>query len=398
VYLLRKLIFLISFLGVQSSWGLDSLSYSGRIVNADGSPVSGPVDLKVELAYSSNTAAILCSQDSTNVGLTNGVFHIKLDLDCSPKTLTQVLAETPATHSATIRITDTTNGKAYSFQALHSMPYSNVSEQLVQMGASDGQILTWDNGTWKPLAPAATASGSIGTAELADGSVTNSKVASGISRSKLASGVGGYVLVNDGAGLVSETPYLSIAQGGTGATTVLGVFTSLGLGTAASADLGLTTGNALAFDDVEICDPTEKLMLTAAPTIQWVCLAENTSVDSTKLPLAGGTMTGNITMGTNRITGLPTPVAADEAVSKDYVDNLSESKWVTNGTAINYATGNVGVGVSAPAERLDVAGNIALTGGIRLRSGTNYVEIKTPTLGSNLLLMLPSTAALQGMF
>lgn len=389
--MLYRWIIVFILVGIQLSWGSDSFSYSGRLVNADGSPVSGPVNLKAELAYSNDTTIILCSQDFTTVSLTHGVFHIKLDLDCTPKTINQVLAETPATHSVAIRITDTSNSKAYSFQALHSMPYSNVSKQLVQMGATDGQVLTWGDGQWKPLAPAAVESGSIGTTELEDGSVTNSKLATGINRSKLANGTGNYVLVNDGSGLVSETPYLSIAQGGTGATTVPGVFASLGLGSAATADLGLTTGNALGFDDVEICLATEKLMLTAAPTVQWTCVPENTSVDSTKLPLAGGTMTGDINMGSNRIVGLGEPVDADEAVNKTYVDTLSEINWKASGTHVYYNnTGNVGVGVVAPVEKIDVAGNVALTGGIRLRSGTNYVELKAPALTGNVLFVLPT--------
>jgi hypothetical protein len=376
----------------------DSLSYSGRLVNADGSPVTGPVDLKAELIYSNDPTVILCHQDLTNIALTNGVFHIKLDFDCASKTITQILAETPPTHSAAIRIIDVENGKAYSFQALHSMPYSHVSKQLVKMGATDGQVLTWDGEAWKPLAPAALESGSVGTNELADGSVTDPKVASGISRSKLASGNAGYVLVNDGAGLVGETPYLSIAQGGTGATTVAGVFANLGLGSAATADLGLTTGNALAFDDVKFCLETEKLMLTAAPTVQWICAPENSPEDSTKLPLAGGMMAGTIDMNTNRIIGLPTPTDPGEAVSKDYVDTLNESKWKTSGSHIHFDGGNVGIDTATPAEKLDVAGNIALTGKVRLKSDTaNYVELKAPlSLGSTLTFNLPNAYGTDG--
>ena len=41
---------------------------------------------------------------------------------------------------------------------------------------------------------------------------------------------------------------------------------------------------------------------------------------ATKLPLAGGTMTGAIAMGTNKITGLGDPTAAQDAASKNYAD------------------------------------------------------------------------------
>lgn len=41
---------------------------------------------------------------------------------------------------------------------------------------------------------------------------------------------------------------------------------------------------------------------------------------STYLPLAGGTMTGNIAMGSNKVTGLAAPTSANDAVRKAYAD------------------------------------------------------------------------------
>lgn len=41
---------------------------------------------------------------------------------------------------------------------------------------------------------------------------------------------------------------------------------------------------------------------------------------ATKLPLAGGTMTGAIAMGTNKITGLGDPTNAQDAATKNYID------------------------------------------------------------------------------
>jgi len=43
---------------------------------------------------------------------------------------------------------------------------------------------------------------------------------------------------------------------------------------------------------------------------------------ATKLPLAGGTMSGAIAMGTNKITGLGDPTSAQDAVTKNYLDNV----------------------------------------------------------------------------
>ena len=68
---------------------------------------------------------------------------------------------------------------------------------------------------------------------------------------------------------------------------------------------------------------------------------------ATKLPLAGGTMTGAIAMGTNKITGLGNPTNAQDAATKYYIDNavLAPSNLtgpitsVGNATAIASQTG-----------------------------------------------------------
>ena len=44
---------------------------------------------------------------------------------------------------------------------------------------------------------------------------------------------------------------------------------------------------------------------------------------ATKLPLAGGTMSGAIAMGTNKITGLGTPTTSTDAATKAYVDSVT---------------------------------------------------------------------------
>ena len=48
--------------------------------------------------------------------------------------------------------------------------------------------------------------------------------------------------------------------------------------------------------------------------------ATTTTALATKLPKAGGTMTGAIAMGTNKVTGLGAPTAGTDATTKTYVD------------------------------------------------------------------------------
>jgi len=195
----------------------ESLSYSGRLVNANGSPVSGPVNLKVELAYTNAPSSILCSQDFSNVILSNGVFHLKVDLDCgSPVTLSQVLNQIPANESAAIRVTDVTHSKTYSFQALHSMPFANIAEtsrQLIQMGASDGQVLKWSNASskWMPGSPGGggTVTNVSASAPL---SVTNGGTTPALAIAKANSTTDGYLSATDWTAFNNK---VGVATGGT---------------------------------------------------------------------------------------------------------------------------------------------------------------------------------------
>lgn len=76
----------------------------------------------------------------------------------------------------------------------------------------------------------------------------------------------------------------------------------------------LSDGTITITDFVDEDDMTSN-SATKVPTQQSV-----KAYADTMLPLAGGTMTGAIAMGTNKITGLGTPTAGADAATKAYVD------------------------------------------------------------------------------
>ena len=62
-----------------------------------------------------------------------------------------------------------------------------------------------------------------------------------------------------------------------------------------------------------------------------------TTALATKLPLAGGTMTGSIAMSTAKITGLGDPTAAQDAATKSYVDTADALKLNLSGGTMSGA-------------------------------------------------------------
>jgi hypothetical protein len=86
--------------------------------------------------------------------------------------------------------------------------------------------------------------------------------------------------------------------------------------------------------------------------------ATTTAALATKLPLAGGTLSGSLAMGTSKITGLGTPTAGTDASTKAYVDTADALKVTKAGDTMSgvLAMGaNKITGVADPTTAQDAA-------------------------------------------
>ena len=407
--LLISFIFIVQLLQMAAA-AAEELSYSGRLVNANGSPVTGLVDLKFDVAYSGAPTVIICTKTVTGVALSNGVFHVSLDIensDCSPsKAFEDVLSDVPNNESVILQVTDSTNGKVYPHQAFKSVPLSiqsNIAKTLSVKG-TDGQVLKLVGGKWVasngggsgsiteiqtgsglsggPITSSGTisiATNGVTSSHILDGTISNADInaSAGIARSKIAGSLANHVVINDGAGLLSAVSHLPVNLGGTGAGTANDARTNLGLGDAATRNVGLNSGNILLADEVPSCLAHQKIQKTAVAPYLFSCVNDNDSADASKLPLLGGTMLGAINMGGFAITNLIDPVNPQDAATRNYVHTyvtsellgVSESQWLDSASDIYFNAGKVGVGTSTPNVLLDVYGG-ALHVGMSINAPT----------------------------
>jgi len=73
------------------------------------------------------------------------------------------------------------------------------------------------------------------------------------------------------------------------------------------------------------------------------------TADALKLNLSGGTLSGNLAMGSNKVTGLDTPTASGDATTKGYVDGILGSATAAATSASAASTSQTAAATSATA-------------------------------------------------
>jgi hypothetical protein len=102
---------------------------------------------------------------------------------------------------------------------------------------------------------------------------------------------------------------------------------------------------------------------------------------ATKLSLSGGTMTGAIAMGTNKITGLGDPTSAQDAATKNYIDTQTTSAAASATAAALSASAAATSATSAATSATSAANSysavVGLTGAGILRDMGSITETDT---------------------
>jgi SpoU rRNA methylase family enzyme len=119
---------------------------------------------------------------------------------------------------------------------------------------------------------------------------------------------------------------------------------------------GGTMTGAIAMGTAKITGLGDPTTLQDAATKNYVDTA-----DALKLNLTGGTMSGAIAMGTNKITGVGNPTLAQDAATKDYVDDIlgSATSAATSAAAAATSASNAATSASNAASSATASSNSA---------------------------------------
>ena len=228
-----------------------------------------------------------------------------------------------------------------------------VSTDIANDAIVDADINTAANIAWTKIAPSST----VSATELGYLDGVTSAIQTQID-SKLATATASSTYAPLANPALTGTPTAPTATAGTSTTQL-----------ATTAFVGTAVSNLVA------SAPSTLDTLNELATALGNDAAFSTTVTNSiaaKLPLAGGTMTGAIAMGTNKITGMGTPTVSTDAATKGYVDGVT--------VAPSNLTG--------PITSVGSATSIASQTG----TGTKFVVDTSPTLVTPVLGVATATS------
>lgn len=174
--------------------------------------------------------------------------------------------------------------------------------------------------------------------------------------------------INEDVALTATATELNVLDGITASTAELNTLDGI---TATVAELNILDGVTSTAAELNILDGAT-LTTTELNYVDGVTSSIQTQLDG-KLDESGGTMTGNLAMGTNRITGLGAPDQSTDAATKAYVDAAVEGLHVHEAARVA-VQGNISIATGL--ENGDTAGGVTLVTGDRvlIKDQTNAAE------------------------
>ena len=321
-------------------------SYSGRITETSGRPISGPVALRVRFYHDKDGQApiLTVTEGLQSVTLQQGVFQFSLQIPASD--YDKVFSD--VTQPVWIQITDMTHNatKPFPLQQLEMTPYAAkvpVDGTTVRFN-SEGKLAVGPVGA--PTANQFITKNAHG--DLIWDTPTSSASALQGQNISATAPAAGQVLKYDGSQWLPAT----ITSGSGTQTSISSVGPLAVTGSATAPTLSIMQATSVSDGYISSAD--------------WLSFSNKQSgLGYTPINKAGDTLSGSLNMGTQSITNLPTPTAASDAATKGYADTAFVRK---DGTTPLTAPWNIGT------QDLSSIGNMSLAASKTLNLGTYGVD------------------------
>lgn len=409
------------------------LSYLGRLTDASGMPISGPIDLELNF-YRSETGSdrvAIAPLRFNSLSLADGVFQLNIALSATDFHL----VFPASTASVYVEVTDLSHGKTYKRQKYNTVPYAlKVPTDGTSIGytsdgklsviglrgaplpaaaPANGQILKWQSTGWVWGNDETGGNGTAVTStQIQDGTISNVDVAAtaAIAGTKIVPNFGSQNIVTTGTISGDGSGLTNVPSGVLGTTIESSEITD---GTITDADISSISQSKVTGLSSTLSSKENSISAgTAAQYYRgdknWATLDTSAVPENVNLYFtdgrARGVINATVPVAYNSATGTIS-MAAATSVSHGY---LSSSDWITfnnkqapiNNAAVLNA-GKVTTEMQAGVEVKAFGAGAGQTGELRFSelaaNGSNFVSFKAPDfISSNWTWTLPAADGSNG--
>ncbi|MFG1484791.1 tail fiber domain-containing protein [Halobacteriovorax sp. RZ-1] len=355
------LAFSLSFLSLNLHASTSKLGYSGRLVQSNGTPITGTPNLQFDLFYSNDLSTVVATQTINNVPLSNGIYTVELDF----AGIATVINTIPVGETLVIRVTDTTNSIVFDYQNILANPIAIYANHAALAETIANDAITPDSVDF--------------TGACSTGQVVSVNASNEFECVDQTAAVSVDSTLVDNTGVIGQA---NIGSAGTYTSVTVDNFGRVTSGSSPEIDSSGIQDGSIMDADINASAAISWSKINA-PTIDKTYVGLGNVANVAQIPASDLDNSGTLDSATqvpselavkgyvdttaqsmadakvvNSMAGTQTDTAPSVDSVKNYVTAqtgaITSSQWTTSGSDIYYSTGEVGININAPTSQLHI--------------------------------------------